>query len=113
MVWQKPSVHNPAKVKVKVYFRAQLITMPLRVLLYSYHSQTPIPHTTRFRSVSSSMLIVNRGTVEVKTEGILRETIKWFKIGDVLRMDIILCAKSNAAIGYMYNVDGNNCILGE
>ena len=47
MVWKKPSVHNPAKVKVNIYFRAQLITLPLRVLLYSYHSQTPIPHTLK------------------------------------------------------------------
>ena len=30
-VWQKPSVHNPAKVKVNVYFRAHLIPLPLRV----------------------------------------------------------------------------------
>ena len=111
MFWEKPSVHNPAKVKVNIYFRVQLITLPLRVLLYSYHSQTPIPHTTIFRSVSPSMLIVNRGTIEVRTEGNLRETIQWFTMGDVLRMDI--CMKSNAAISYMYNVDGNNCIRGK
>ena len=57
------------------------------------------------------MLIVNRGTIEVGTEGILRETIKWFTMGDVLRMDI--CMKSNAAISYMYNVDGNSCVMGK
>ena len=28
MVWEKPSVHNPAKVKVDVYSRAQPITLP-------------------------------------------------------------------------------------
>ena len=75
MVWEKPSVHNPAKVKVNIYFRAQLIPLPLRALLYGNHSQTPIPHTTIFRSVSPSMLIVNRDTIEVRTEEILRETI--------------------------------------
>ena len=30
---------------------------------------------------------------------------------DVLRMDIY--TKSNAAISYMYNVDGNNCVMGK
>ena len=111
MVWQKPSVHNPAKVKVNVYFRAHLIPLPLRVLLYSSYSQTPIPHTTIFRSVFHSMLTVNRGTIEVRTEGILRETIKWFTMGDVLRMDI--CMKSNAAISYINNGDGNSCVMGK
>ena len=57
------------------------------------------------------MLIVNRGTIEVRPEGILRETIKWFTMGDVLRMDI--CMKSNAAISYIYNGDGNSCVMGK
>ena len=57
------------------------------------------------------MLIVNRGTIEVRTEEILRETIKWFTMGDVLRMDI--CMKSNAAISYIYNGDGNSCFMGK
>ena len=57
------------------------------------------------------MLTVNRGTIEVRTEGILRETIKWFTMGDVLRMDIFM--KSNAAISYMNNVDGNSCVMGK
>ena len=30
------------------------------------------------------MLIVNRGTIEVRTEGILRETIKWFTMVTVV-----------------------------
>ena len=63
------------------------------------------------RPVSPSMLIVNRGTIEVRTEGILKETIKWFTMGDVPRMNI--CMKSNAAMSYMYNVDGNNYVMGK
>lgn len=57
------------------------------------------------------MLIVSRGTIEVRTEGIVRETIKWFTMGDVLIMDI--CMKSNAAISYIYNADGNSCVMGK
>ena len=50
MVWETPSVHNHEKVKVNVYFRAQLIT------LHTTHYTLHTTHYTGYKRILKFIL---------------------------------------------------------
>ena len=74
MVWETPSVHNHTKVKVNVYFRAQLITLHT---IEATNVAWNLFSTMNYLSLCIDSVVLEYLSPESKSLKVTEPTAKW------------------------------------